>query len=148
LFVRRIFKLIEKVSNILFIPFAVLSISLFILNMNILNGIIAAIYIVLILFKLIKWITTFFPTLTGTVTDENNQPIPNALVKLIKREDSTTSEVTRTNKSGKFKLFSPKQKYQIEATKQGYFNPNITTLLTEVETNKTRKMKIQLVKIN
>jgi hypothetical protein len=120
---RGILSVIEKISKILFWPFAILSITLFVISPSVVNGIMAAIYVVVILFKLTKKLISLFPTtLSGVVVDENSKPIEGVLVKLLTKDGQTT-EVTRTNQNGRYKLYSPKQKYQMTITKDGYQIP-------------------------
>ena len=48
-------------------------------------------------------------SIKGKVTDENNNPLENATVSLMKQKDSSIINYTGTNKSGNFSIKTPKQ---------------------------------------
>ena len=48
-------------------------------------------------------------SINGKVTDENNNPLENATVSLMKQKDSSIINYTGTNKSGNFSIKTPKQ---------------------------------------
>ena len=47
-------------------------------------------------------------SIKGKVTDENNNPLENATVSLMKQKDSSIINYTGTNKSGNFSIKTPK----------------------------------------
>jgi hypothetical protein len=138
---RGVLSVIEKISKLLFWPFAVLSITLFVINMSVVNGVMASIYLIVILFKLTKKLISLFPTLNGVVVDQNSKPIEGVLVKLLTKDGQTT-EVTRTNERGRYKLFSAKNKYQISVMKNGYVNTENPLGYLEVDSRKIKNFKV------
>ena len=76
-------------------------------------------------------------TLSGKVTDENNNPLENAAVTLIKAKDSSIVNFLGTGKNGKFSLKVPVQKeatmLQISGEQLSGFSKNFSSIDNDVD---------------
>lgn len=64
----------------------------------------------LLLFFIFLKVSSQTFSINGKVTDDNNNPIENATVSLIKQKDSSVINFTGTNKKGSFEIKIPEQK--------------------------------------
>lgn len=133
LFINQILPLFNYLSRILFIPLAILSLLVASVHPTSLNIGILLIYAAILIWKFINLF--HFPTFEGMVRDESGNPLENKVLKLVDETGAEVVEVTKTNKEGEFKFFSPKNSYYLET---------IGSRIGEINTRETNQKDIVL----
>jgi hypothetical protein len=109
---------LSKLTSVMTMPMFVLSGILALLFPSFWNWAVFLLYAAAVAYKSIGWFKV--PQVTGTVIDENGNPIAHAVIRMSQSETNQLSSVITTNEKGEFKVFGPKTKYELVVTKPGY----------------------------
>jgi len=108
----------EHMLRILSLPMGLLSTTLVIFYPSIINFGLASLYLLLGASELYK--RRQHRTMAGTVTQEHNQPVPQAIVQVIQTPPDELVAVLITDKLGRFKINLSPDQYRINVAKTGY----------------------------
>ncbi len=138
-FSKRLLLMINSISKLLFIPMLVFSTLVVAANPTPFNIMIAAIYTLIFWYKVLHLFS--FPTLKGKITDESGTPIPNVIITLTDINQAVV-EVTRTDSKGHYRLFSPKDTYNMYIQKGNYQTSETKMINTKEEKVEDVKLRI------
>lgn len=109
---------LSRRTSTLIWPVFILSLFLAALFPTVWNLGMSVLYSTLVGRKILLWFRT--PLLTGMVVDEHGQPISRAIIRLSLQGSDELTSLIATAENGRFTVFAPKGKYELNVTKPGY----------------------------